>query len=298
MVNLVGAEKQWSIGCYGTDLRETPRKDTLCQYTVASDEPLELRNLGKDDRFKQIPVVCGGPKLEFYYGVPLTTSSAVNVGALCVLHPSNLDLQAKAKELLKNLGNLVVKHLEGIAERRGLSEEVELLEAAHKRLAHDIRGPLSGIIGMTEVMQSEIDEDDLSNVKENSEMIHESASSLLEMADAIMSRKAKHEVGQNSLNCALLGEAIRQLFTPQAKVKHINFEVITEDPETLVYFESRYLNQVIGNLVSNAIKFTPERGRVSVRISFSETESLRPQTLKITVEDTGVGMTPDKLKID
>lgn len=297
LINLIGSQTQWSVSRYGTETREMPRQDSICQYTVAGDGPIELMNLKKDGRFCDKPYVADGPELNFYYGIPLEASSGANIGALCVLHPSNLDLSSDVKEMLKVLAEKAVRVIELSAKNRFLSEEVEVLEMARRRLAHDVRGPLSGIIGIAEVIQLEVGENNFSNVKENNELIHESASSLLEMADAIMSRKSKHEIAQNSLNCALLGDEIRQLFTPQAKVKQLNFEVFAEDPEPVIYFESRYLKQIIGNLVSNAIKFTPERGRVTVRIGFIEAGDARPQTLKISVEDTGVGFPPDKLKM-
>ena len=53
---------------------------------------LEIKNLKEDDRFNDKSYVTDGPKLRYYYGVPLTTSKGLNIGALCVLDKQTLDI--------------------------------------------------------------------------------------------------------------------------------------------------------------------------------------------------------------
>jgi CheY-like chemotaxis protein/anti-sigma regulatory factor (Ser/Thr protein kinase) len=76
---------------------------------------------------------------------------------------------------------------------------------------------------------------------------------------------------------------------PAAGSRGIKLEFETERGDIVVFGDANRLQQVFGNLISNAIKFTPEGGRISVRVSAGDA------TAKIEIEDTGQGISPDSL---
>ena len=127
-------------------------------------------------------------------------------------------------------------------------------------------------------------------------LIQKSGSSLLELAEEILtsdrktsqSNGSKTAAGANELNLILLKEKLEKLYTPQAMNKQIQFMVETGSKNQQTPFIKNKLLQIAGNLISNAMKFTPEQGQVKVALDLV-IEKAQPH-LKISVIDTGVGM--------
>ncbi len=71
LVNLIDNFTQWSVANTGIEIQQMPRKETVCQYTILEDDELEIKDLRADDRFNKKNYVTQGPRLRYYYGVPL-----------------------------------------------------------------------------------------------------------------------------------------------------------------------------------------------------------------------------------
>lgn len=84
------------------------------------------------------------------------------------------------------------------------------------------------------------------------------------------------------------------MYSVQAVQKNVNLIVTNNDQKDHVPFPKNKLLQIVGNLVSNAIKFTPDKGSVSVALDLHESET--DKELIIIVKDTGVGMSVEKIK--
>ncbi|WP_198597312.1 GAF domain-containing protein [Gracilimonas amylolytica] len=70
LINLIDTFTQWSIAHYGLPVEQLPRENSVCQYTIMDDKPLEIKDLSSDDRFKTFDYVTQDPNLRYYYGVP------------------------------------------------------------------------------------------------------------------------------------------------------------------------------------------------------------------------------------
>ena len=112
LVNLIDSFTQWSLASFGVDLKQMPREESACQYTIMSDQPFEVPDLRKDDRFHKNPIVTGPLNLRYYYGLPLQTKEGVNIGALCVLDTDLKSMTPEKVELLEIIAQNVVKRLE------------------------------------------------------------------------------------------------------------------------------------------------------------------------------------------
>ena len=127
------------------------------------------------------------------------------------------------------------------------------------------------LIGLAEIIQSQGNQNKLEEVLEFINLIQKSGKSLLELADEILSqdyglRKDKElrkptdaEFTLNSLKAKMVN-----MFEPQALVKNIDLEVQVESPNAEVPFPKNKILQILGNLVSNSIKFTPQGGEIKV----------------------------------
>lgn len=296
LVNLIDSFTQWSVSSFGLDIEQMPREDSVCQYTILNDDQFEVNDLSADDRFKEKDYVNNPLNLRYYFGIPLKTAEGHNIGALCVLDPSVKNLSPEKVELLKIIAQEIINRLYTIKAIQDLKNKLKDVNDNTKKVAHDIRGPLSGIIGISEIISEQGDSNKLDQVLEMINLIHRSSKSLLDLADEILtieqSNKAKAPK-EGEFNLHLFKEKLEKLYTPQTVNKKIKFLVNIASENDYINFPKNKLLQIVGNLISNSIKFTPENGFVIADLELSIDD--KSPILKIKVSDSGVGLTPDMI---
>lgn len=288
LINIIDSFTQWTIANQGIELEQMPREESVCQYTIMSDTSFEVQDLTLDERFSTKFFVKGPEGLRYYFGMPLKMSPGLNVGALCVLDKEVKALSAEKIEMLEIIAQTVVKRLKSIQALELLRAKLNESNASKKKAAHDIRGPLGGIIGLSDLIAEQGGKGDVSKFMEYINMINKSGRSLLDLADEILSEEKAQTLAENEFNLPLFKDKLLKLYQPQAKFKNVDLEISLNAGHESVPFSKNKLLQIAGNLISNAIKFTAAGGKVSVHLglSLSTTEKL----LTITVTDTGVGL--------
>jgi len=177
------------------------------------------------------------------------------------------------------------------------NEELQKINAEKDKffsiIAHDLRGPFNGFLGLTQVMVEELPSLTMAEVKEIAVRMSKSATNLYRLLENLLEWSQiqkgavpfKPEVIQLGL---VLGGSIDMLHE-SAKSKEI--EIATEIPDWLeVFADKNMLQTVIRNLVSNAVKFTPKGGKVSIMAKDSSGGNV-----EIVVSDTGIGMNPEMI---
>jgi signal transduction histidine kinase len=155
-------------------------------------------------------------------------------------------------------------------------------------LSHDIINPLNLILGFTEVLKEEIDDDELPNgILRASRQIQQIINHVKEM-QALESGKTNLELEPINLSRCL--ENVTFVFKEKAKKKRVSLIIKNEvDEKTKILAEPvSFSHQVLNNLVSNAIKFTPEHGEILIH-SYK-----KGQKVHVNIQDTGIGI-PQKL---
>ncbi len=160
------------------------------------------------------------------------------------------------------------------------------------RMSHDIRTPMNAIIGMSTIGQLKLN--DKTRVLDCFKKIDASSKYLLSLINDILDM-SKIERGKMALNnkkfdfTELVSDLVGVIY-PQASVRGISFEVHHAEPlERFYNGDSLRLNQILMNLLSNSLKFTPSGGRITLGIREAHrTGSL--SYLELTVKDTGIGM--------
>jgi len=194
-------------------------------------------------------------------------------------------LDARERDLQRTLKELV--------EARDAANAANVLKSQFlANMSHEIRTPLNGVLAMAEVMSM----GDLAPVqRERLDVIRQSGGLLLAVLNDVLDL-SKIEAGKLTLltddfDLELALAPARESFGVMARAKGLDFRFdIAEDARGYWRGDSDRLRQIIGNLVSNAVKFTPQ-GSVSAEFD------LDPATgaLRLVVADSGVGIAQEKL---
>lgn len=162
-------------------------------------------------------------------------------------------------------------------------------------MSHDIRTPMNGIVGMTAIAMSNIE--DTARVKDCLTKITLSSKHLLGLINDVLDM-SKIESGKLTLNMSQISlretmDSIVNIAQPQVKARQQHFDVFIQKIQTEdICCDSIRLNQVLINLLSNAIKFTPEGGYINVYLE-QEDSPLGDDYVRchFRVKDNGIGMT-------
>lgn len=164
-------------------------------------------------------------------------------------------------------------------------------------MSHDIRTPMNAIVGMAAIATANIN--NIQQVQNCLKKITLSSKHLLGLINDVLDM-SKIESGKMNLNMDQISlreviENIVNIVQPQIKEKNQDFDVFVHDITVEnVCCDSVRLNQILLNFLSNAIKFTPEGGKI--QISICETASEKGEDwvrICISVEDTGIGMSDE-----
>lgn len=301
MINLVDTFTQWTVAPFGMDIRQSPREDSVCQYTILEENigGMEVNDLSADERFKDRTYVTEYPYLKYYYGIPIKLNDKPSIGTLCVVHEDYKNLNGETKEMLGLIAKEIVTRIKIRHSMNILKRQVQELNAIKNNVAHDIRGPISGIVGLAEIIQMQGEDNNLDEVLSYVSLIRKSGKSVLELADEVLlanqvsDRTAKNPK-DHEFTLPLLEIKLLDLFGPQAITKGIDLSVEVTTLGDGVPFPKTNILQILGNLISNSIKFTPEGGSVKVILGMEFKD--RNKELHIKVQDSGVGMSPGKIQ--
>lgn len=318
-ITLIDEARQWFKARIGFDVSETPRGISLCAHTICQSdgEPLVIADATQDVRFANYSNVVGPPGIRFYAGMPLVTHDGAAIGSLCVLDRRPRELSEPQLRALRVLGRHVVNALELRRLVRRQGDTIQALEATQRDLqearaaaerasasksrflaatSHEIRTPLNAIIGMTTLLS---DSSLTGPARECADTIRSSGEILLTLVNDILDL-SKIESGRLLLDPTpfTLSTALSRALDcvrGAAKIKNITLEfyLAPDLPDTVVGDVAR-LQQILINLIANAVKFTAV-GRVLVSVQLDPAGTSAQPLLAFSVADTGIGIAPDIL---
>ncbi|PEN13210.1 hypothetical protein CRI94_11250 [Longibacter salinarum] len=185
----------------------------------------------------------------------------------------------------------IIDITEQVQRERELKEAKEEAERASRlkssflaNMSHDVRTPLSSIMNLTELLSMEAPEELQGRIS----LIERSGLRLLNTIDSVLdlskieSGSIEPDLQRIDVTDELLGTI--EIFRPQATQK--NIELVGDIPSASIYavLDPAYLHRISDNLIGNALKFTPDGGRVTVNLATED------HHVVIRVSDTGVGI--------
>jgi signal transduction histidine kinase/HAMP domain-containing protein/ActR/RegA family two-component response regulator len=231
------------------------------------------------------------------------------------LQKSNTELAEKAALLATQNRAIEIKNAEIELARQEIEERAAQLAAASRyksdfmaNMSHELRTPLNSALVLAKLLADNLDGNLTDKQVEFAKTIHSAGSDLLQLINDILDL-AKVEAGrmEPSLSDVAMSAVVKYVKTlcePLASEKALHFTVELDPalPELLRTDEQR-LQQVLRNLMSNAVKFTDEGG-VALRIRPASAEEVEGDTLRAApvrvafeVQDTGIGIPADKLSV-
>lgn len=301
-ISFIDESRQWFKSEIGIGISEVPREISFCRYTILESKMVEINDTFKNDRFKDDPNVRGGFNVRFYAGVPLTTPDGYNIGTLCAVDHVTKELNEDQRNALRIVAKHVISQLElgtknvqldaqkKIAERAVLAKDSFLAN-----MSHEIRTPLNAIIGFTDLLAqtklNAVQRDYINSVQIAGENLLLIVNDILDLSKMESGNLTIEAVPFNLKNT--LKHVYNLLKIKVPKEVEFNLFLDADMPEMVIGDEGR-LNQILVNLIGNALKFTHE-GEVTVSVKMIE-ETENHYTLKFSVKDTGIGIPPKKLK--
>jgi signal transduction histidine kinase/HAMP domain-containing protein/ActR/RegA family two-component response regulator len=231
------------------------------------------------------------------------------------LQRTNAELEENAKLLSEQNRSIEIQNREIEMARLGLEEKAEQLALSSQykseflaNMSHELRTPLNSLLILAKLLADNADANLTDKQIEFARTIYNAGSDLLVLINDILDL-SKVEAGKMDIRpapvlLARVCESVESAFRPLAEEKGLELLVDVDDglPAAVVTDEQR-LQQVLKNLVSNAVKFT-EAGhvRLSVRLASNDmlfsTPTLNDQAvIEFSVTDTGIGVPPEKLKL-
>jgi PAS domain S-box-containing protein len=179
-----------------------------------------------------------------------------------------------------------------LAELQTLYDQVSKLEQMKTDMiriaSHDLRNPLATISGYMELLRMELEDLSTESMIDHIDSIDQSVRRMMKMVSGILSLERIEETLQEGAEETFdLGERVYNIFheqIPQAQLKSLKMHLNTLDIEVPVKADPLQIEQAIANLIGNAIKYTPENGDVTVRLTIDG------QRACFEVIDTGYGV--------
>lgn len=178
-------------------------------------------------------------------------------------------------------------------------KETQAKSAFLANMSHDMRTPMNAIMGMTAIAETHAEEPD--TVRDCLKKISLSSRHLLGLINDILDM-AKIESGEISLadqefSLAEVFESSVNIVYPQVRAKHQEFSIrLHHVRHERIHGDELRLGQIFINILSNAVKFTPERGEIEVDVEELPGKDRENAWFRFVFTDNGMGMKPDFLK--
>lgn len=202
-------------------------------------------------------------------------------------HTNKYEIEGVAKDIskLKNT-NRALREAKELAER-----SLKIKERFLANMSHEIRTPMNGIIGMIDLLGStELDIEQSEYIR----TIKKSSDSLLNILNDILDlskiEAGKMELRNEPVRLVDTFEKVYELYSQQAHLSNnsLYYHLDDELPEYILGDETR-LTQVLSNLTSNAIKFSPKKGNINLSIRIVEKKA-STYKFKVSIKDSGIGI--------
>lgn len=293
LVSLIDENRQWFKARVGLEAQETPRDLAFCAHAILDpNEMLIVPDATQDERFRDNPLVTGAPDIRFYAGAPIVTKDQHALGTLCVIDTQARTLTEKQKRALSQLSKQITANLELRLAHKKLAQLNESKNRFFSILSHDLRSPLSSVLSIAQLLadaDSNLSPEDEKLFKQhlitNTNTTLKTAENLLKM---VQFEEGRFQFQPENIPLLKSLEASASSLTGKSELKKIQVRISCPS-ELQVWADPAMLNSICQNLLSNALKFSPENSRIQIEVQETGDQ------VTISFEDQGTGIKPNLL---
>lgn len=214
------------------------------------------------------------------------------------LMQTNQELEERTKIVEERNQLIVERNIEIQHKARELELSTKYKSEFLANMSHELRTPLNSILLLSRLLAENSPKNLSTEQVEYARVIQSSGNGLLLLIDEILDlskiEAGKMELEFETVSVKSITDDLRSLFSPVAKERNIDFGIkINETVPASIETDKMRIEQVLKNLISNAIKFTA-KGSVQVEVS---TNADDPSLIQFSVKDTGIGIAKDKQKL-
>ena len=275
-------------------------EDTSYQYLIWKNgtEPGEKLTIAQSEKFSfkdTLEVACDVPNDTWYFEIEpkagWVPQSQIAFGILIAALVSGvLTVGYWQYEMQRYKEALYAEKIEQAAKRAEEASEAKTRFLFN--MSHDIRTPMNAIIGFSDLLEKHLD--DKEKVHDYIKKIQLSGSFLLSLINYVL-EMARIESGKATLRTEvgdaqeLLG-ALNAVFEPAVEKKRLKYNCTLDVEHRFIICDVTKVREIVLNIISNSVKYTPEGGSVTVQIKEIPWEKEGWTAYRILVEDTGIGM--------
>ena len=272
----------------------------LWKISPATGEHVSIAHSGNSRRSDAIEVLCTVPNDTWHFEIvpkngwlsPLQVFVSFALGLILSLLASIGFLQFQMRRYKDEIH---------AAELEKAVQEAQSANEAKTRflfnMSHDIRTPMNAIIGFSDLLEKHIDEKDravdyIAKIKSSSSFLLSLINYVLEMA-RIESGKASLKIELGSYSELI--NSLNAVFEPSLKSKKLSYLCYNTVEHDAILCDRTKIREILLNIISNSIKYTPEGGKISVKIEETPAPRKGFASYRITVKDNGIGMSKEYL---
>ena len=166
-------------------------------------------------------------------------------------------------------------------------------------MSHDIRTPMNVILGYAQLMENELNGKDIPEVLEHLEKLQQSGNILLSIINNVLDmariESGRMEIDENYCRIEDVWKSLFAVFDEKARKKNISLHYTMNVEHEHVLTDVTKVKEILVNILSNAIKYTPAGGSVMVYVDELPCDESGYMIVRIRISDTGIGMSQDYL---
>ena len=204
----------------------------------------------------------------------------------------------KAETVAKLAANDTQKLNEKLEIALKKAEDASLAKTSFlNNMSHDIRTPMNVILGYAQLMENELNGKDIPETLEHLEKLQQSGNLLLSIINNVLDmariESGRMEIDENYCQIEAVWKSLFAVFDEKARKKNISLHYTMNVEHEHVLTDVTKVKEILVNILSNAIKYTPAGGSVMVYVDELPCDESGYMIVRIRVNDTGIGMSPD-----
>jgi signal transduction histidine kinase len=289
LVSLLDHDRNFLKSHFGIPFNEDPRERSFCGHTILEEDGvLIVPDATLDNRFHDNPLVTE-MGVRFYAGSALVDTDGIRIGALCVFGTEPKILSTHQEQALSQLSKQVMILMQGrllnsqlLETEKELQERYQELEKFAEATSHDLRSPLSSIIGLVEILKLSAIKKLTKEEQSYIDLIKVSAGSLSNYISGLLSFYKSAQLLKDELSQTIPETWFKELLS------------VFSDPENKVILHTTIkslnlnkgaISQILMNLISNGLKYN-ESETPTVNVSITENKA----RYCFEVVDNGIGI--------